>query len=269
MGSPGHPLFHVDAFTDKPFAGNPAAVCLLPAGRWPADAWMQSVGAEMNLSETAFVKPAGGPFDLRWFTPTKEVDLCGHATLAASHVLWEEGVLKATQEAAFETRSGRLTCRRDGASITMDFPAEPAQPCPAPQGLLGALGVGTVAILRSRLDYLAVLPNPATLRAAKPLTKAPELQDQVRGFILTAPGDRPGIDYICRYFAPAFGIEEDPVTGSIQCTLGPYWAERLGKSDLTMWQASRRGGTMRVRPQGNRVLLTGQALTTARGHLVA
>lgn len=261
-------MFHVDAFTDAAFSGNAAAVALLPEGAWPADSWMQAMGSEMNLSETAFVKPDGkGAFGLRWFTPTKEVELCGHATLASAHVLWEERVLKPEQAASFATCSGTLTCRRGKDGITLDFPDESAQPCPAPRGLFEAFGTKEVPVLRNRMDYLLVFPDEAAVRALSPLAKAPALQDPVRGFIATAPSSDPAFDYVCRYFAPAYGIDEDPATGSIQCALGPYWAKRLGKKELAARQASRRGGSFRVRPDGARVHITGQAVTTARGEL--
>ena len=263
------PLFHVDAFTDRPFAGNPAAVVLLPDGPWPAEPWMQDVGAEMNLSETAFVKPEGAGFGLRWFTPAKEVELCGHATLASAHVLWQEGVLKPDQPASFATRSGTLTCRRGKDGIALDFPDESASPCAAPAGLFEALGTTPVPLLRNRMDYLLAFPDEAAVRALRPLAKAPALQDPVRGFIATAPSSDPAFDYVCRYFAPAYGIDEDPVTGSIQCALGPYWSKRLGKKELRGRQVSRRGGAFTVRPDGARVHITGQAVTTARGELVA
>ncbi|MEA3165490.1 MAG: hypothetical protein QOJ26_347 [Thermoplasmata archaeon] len=266
----GLPLFHVDAFTTKAFGGNPAAVVLMKSGKWPADEWLQAVGLEMNLSETAFVKPDGkGAFGLRWFTPTKEVDLCGHATLASAHVLWQEGLLDADDEAHFMTKSGKLTCRRDGDRIALDFPDESAAPCPTPSGLLEALGVKGATVLRNRLDYMLVLADEAAVRALKPLARAPALQDPIRGFIVTAPSSDPAFDYVCRYFAPAYGIDEDPVTGSIQCALGPYWAKQLGKGELRGHQVSKRGGTFTVRPAGKRVHISGQAVTTAKGELLA
>lgn len=266
----GWSVFTVDSFTQAAFAGNPAAVCLLPERDWPSDGWMQAVAAEMNLSETAFVKPrAGGTYDLRWCTPAKEVDLCGHATLAAAHILWEQGVLPRSRAAEFDTLSGRLTCTRALDGITMDFPAEPAKPVPAPPGVLEALGAPASSdVLRNRLDYTVVLKDEAAVRALKPLARAPPLQDPVRGFIVTARSSDPDADYVCRYFAPAYGIDEDPVTGSIQCALGPYWAQELGKARLRCHQVSRRGGRMVVEPKGKRVLLTGQAVTTMRGELL-
>lgn len=264
------PLFTVDAFTQHAFTGNPAGVCLLTESAWPSDGWLQAIGSEMNLSETAFVLPqSGGTYGLRWFTPTKEVDLCGHATLAAAHVLWETGILASGTRAEFETLSGRLTCTLGPAGITLDFPAEPAQPTKAPPGLLKALGVPAGAqVLRNRLDYVIVVPDAATVRSLKPLANAPAMNDPVRGFVITAPADQPDADYVCRYFAPAYGIAEDPVTGSIQCALGPYWAERLGKGTLRCHQVSQRGGRIRVEPQGDRVLLTGFAVTTCKGELI-
>lgn len=266
----GSPLFHVDAFTDRAFGGNPAAVVLLEPGQWPDEGWMQAVGTEMNLSETAFVKPDGaGSFGLRWFTPAAEVDLCGHATLASAHVLWEGRRLRPDEPARFTTKSGELVCRRDGGRIAMEFPDESAAPCDAPPGLFDAFGIRPVPVLRNRLDYLLVLPDESAVRALKPLARAPALQDPVRGFIATAPSSDPAFDYVCRYFAPAYGIDEDPVTGSIQCALGPYWAARLGKGQLRGRQVSRRGGTFVVRPAGTRVHIAGQAVTTARGELVA
>jgi PhzF family phenazine biosynthesis protein len=270
VGTRRIPLFHVDAFADRPFAGNPAAVCLLPEGDWPPEAWMQDVGAEMNLSETAFVRPDGkGGFGLRWFTPAKEVELCGHATLASAHVLWEEGVLAPGQAATFATLGGTLVCRRGEDGITLDFPDQSAQPCEAPAGLFEAFGTAPVPVLRNRMDYVLVLPDEAAVRGLRPLAKAPALQDPVRGFVVTAPSSDPAFDYVCRYFAPAYGIDEDPVTGSIQCALGPYWARRLGKAELRGHQVSRRRGVFRVRADGGRVHITGRAVTTARGELVA
>lgn len=264
------PLFHVDAFTDKPFAGNPAAVALLAEGSWPSDAWMQDVGAEMNLSETAFVKPDGkGGFGLRWFTPAKEVELCGHATLASAHVLWEQGILKPEQTASFDSCSGPLACRRGKDGITLDFPDQSVAPCDAPAGLFEAFGTKPVPALRNHIDHMLVFPDEAAVRALRPLSQAPAVQDPMRGFIATAPSSDPAFDYVCRYFAPAYGIDEDPVTGSIQCALGPYWAKRLGKAELRGRQVSRRGGVFKVRPDGKRVHITGHAVTTARGELVA
>ena len=255
----------VDAFTDRPFAGNPAAVCVLDG---PADAaWMQAVAAEMNLSETAFLHPVGDTWNLRWFTPVAEVDLCGHATLAAAHVLWETGRLAAADAARFDTQSGRLTCRRDGEWIVMDFPRLENRPGTIPGWLPDALGATPSEVLDNAMDKLVAVTDAATVRSLAPdfvgLRNA-----GVRGVIVTAPGDEPGIDYVCRYFAPAVGIDEDPVTGSIQCALAPYWATRLGRNVLVAKQVSRRGGILRVTLAGDRVLIAGRAVTTLRAELL-
>lgn len=258
-------LFCVDAFTSEPFRGNPAAVCLLD--RPLTDAAMQQIAAEMNLSETAFVRRTGTEWDLRWFTPAVEVDLCGHATLASAHILWEEGHLPPDQPAVFATRaSGRLTCTRQGDWICMDFPARPARPAPPPSGLSEALACLPRWIGRSADDYLIELPAAAMVRELTPdIGRLAQLP--VRGVIVTARGDGDGIDFVSRFFAPAVGISEDPVTGSAHCTLGPFWAERLGKSELRGWQCSRRGGDVRVRMAGDRVELSGRACTIWRGEL--
>jgi len=252
------PLHHVDAFSDRPFGGNPAAVCLL-AG--PADeAWMQALGAEMNLSETAFLYPENDGFRLRWFTPTVEVALCGHATLASAHILWETGRLVAGETARFYTQSGLLTARRDGAWIEMDFPATVCEPANAPAGLLDALGVMAVAVFRAGPDYVVELASEAEVRLAKPdFARLAELS--ARGIAVTAPASTPGCDIVSRFFAPAAGIAEDPVTGSLHCALAPLWSARLGKPALIAYQASARGGTLRVRLAGDRVLISGQAVT--------
>jgi predicted PhzF superfamily epimerase YddE/YHI9 len=264
------PLYQVDAFTAEPFAGNPAAVCLLARGE-PADpGWMQRVAAEMNLSETAFLRPGAEPgaWGLRWFTPAVEVELCGHATLAAAHVLWSEGLAAAGEELWFATLSGPLGARpgEDGV-VWLDFPATPAEPVDPPDGLLDALGGGPARFVgRGRFDYLVELAGEADVRDLAPdVRRLAGLGS--RGVIVTAAGGSAGYDFVSRYFAPAAGIDEDPVTGSAHCTLGPFWAERLGRVELTGFQASRRGGLVRVRPQGDRVLLGGQAVTVLRGRL--
>lgn len=259
-------LYQVDAFTDRPFHGNPAGVCVLPA---PAGAaWMQRVAAEMNLSETAFLVPRGaGDFDLRWFTPAVEVDLCGHATLASAHVLWERGYLAAEREAIFHTKSGTLRAvREDDGGITMDFPAEPVAPVPEPPGLAAALGVRPRATARNRMDLLVELADADAVRSLTPDVSALSRLD-ARGIIVTAPGD--AHDFVSRFFAPRVGIAEDPVTGSAHCALGPYWAERLNRPDLVGFQASARGGVVRVRPEGDRVWIGGQAVTVMALMLLA
>jgi len=258
------PLYHVNAFTDRPFAGNPAAVCLLDC--LPDDRWLQHVAAQMNLSETAFLLPEAGEFRLRWFTPAVEVDLCGHATLAAAHVLWEAGRLAPERPASFRTRSGPLTATRDGDRIEMDFPALRPEPCPPPAGLAEALGAAPTAVCRNRMDYLVELSSAADIRELRPdfarLAALP-----VRGVIVTARGDDGAHDFVSRFFAPAVGVAEDPVTGSAHCCLGPYWGERLGKTDLRAFQASARGGVVSVRLVGDRVRLGGRAITVLRGEL--
>jgi len=265
------PVLQIDAFTARPFAGNPAAVCLLE--RSVEDSWMQAVAAEMNLAETAFLLPRKGEdgYDLRWFTPAIEVDLCGHATLASAHGLWELGRLAAGELARFHTRSGWLTCRRDGDWIWMDFPARTARPVPMPPGLIEALdlppGTAPRHVARNPVAYLVELEAEADVRELKPDFRALR-QYPGHGAIVTAraAGGRP-YDFVSRFFAPGAGIDEDPVTGSAHCALAPYWGERLGRTAMTGFQASRRGGTVRVEVKGDRVLLGGQAVTVLRGEL--
>ena len=261
-------LFHVDAFTNRPFAGNPAAVCLLE-GAAPDERWMQSVAREMNLSETAFVRPrdGGDGFDLRWFTPAVEVDLCGHATLASAHVLWEAGRLAPGEPARFMTRSGWLTASRaESGEISMDFPAMAAAEADAPPGLLEALGVRAIFLGSNGMDYLVEVENEASVRAVRPDLRALRAV-RARGVIVTARSDAPPYDFVSRFFAPAAGVDEDPVTGSAHCCLGPYWGARLRKAKLLGYQASARGGAVGVEVRGNRVLLSGRAVTVMRGEL--
>jgi len=261
----------VDAFTDRPFAGNPAAVCVLAAPR--DDAWRQAVAREMNLSETSFLEHADEActYRLRWFTPEVEVDLCGHATLAAAHVLWTEGHLPADAPARFETRSGLLTAVRRDGWIELDFPATPVLPSADPAAdsaaLAEALGVPVAFAGFSRFDALADLGSEEAVRALKP-DMAKVAAVPVRGVIATGRGSTPGVDFISRFFAPRVGIAEDPVCGSAHCCLGPYWGERLGKADLTAHQISARGGVLRVGLRGDRVRLAGRAVTVVRGELV-
>jgi predicted PhzF superfamily epimerase YddE/YHI9 len=257
-------IYQVDAFTDRPFAGNPAGVCLLDA---PADAgWMQNVAREMNLSETAFLVPVPGGYNLRWFTPAIEVDLCGHATLASAHMLSEQGRLAPGASARFHTRSGTLTACKSGDWIEMDFPATPAVLATAPDGLLGALGVEAVYVGQNIFDYLVEVACEATVHELKPdfdrLACLP-----VRGVIVTSRSDSPEFDFVSRFFAPASGVNEDPVTGSAHCCLGPYWSEKVGKRELRAYQASARGGVVGVRVAGERVILRGQAVTVIQGEL--
>lgn len=258
------PVVQVDAFTAERFRGNPAAVCVLP--RAATDEWMQAVAREMNLSETAFlVARPDGDWDLRWFTPAAEVDLCGHATLASAHALWGEGHVSGDALLRFHTRSGILTARRDGDWIEMDFPAEPAQEVPPPDGLLGALGLQRASwVGRNRMDYLVRVASEAEVHALEPDMARLRALD-VRGVMVTSEATSPEFDFISRFFAPGVGVDEDPVTGSAHCCLGPYWASVLGRPELTAYQASARGGVVRVRLLGDRVRLAGQAVTVLRG----
>jgi len=266
------PLAIVDAFTVQPFAGNPAAVCRLHSE--PDLAWAQRVAAEMNLSETAFAWPsADGAWGLRWFTPAAEVELCGHATLAAAHRLWEVSDAPPDQPIRFATAyRGSLTCHRgDDGGILMDFPADPPQPADAPAGLAEELGVEPVAVFRSRYDLMAVLPDEATVRDLRPDFAGLSRFD-VRGVLVTAPaeprpGDRGAADFVSRFFAPSLRIAEDPVTGSAHCVLAPYWAHRLGKRNLVGRQLSSRGGWVQCEHRDDRVWLGGQAVTVLVGEL--
>ncbi|RME75812.1 MAG: PhzF family phenazine biosynthesis protein [Chloroflexi bacterium] len=258
-------ITQVDAFTDQPFRGNPAAVCILPTA--PDESWMQAVAREMNLSETAFLVPRGDGFNLRWFTPAAEVDLCGHATLASAHVLWERGYLPPDAAARFHTKSGLLTCRKQGDWIEMDFPAEPAQPVDPPPALVEALGVQPVYTGQNRMDFLVELDSEETVRQLRPnFSRLADLP--CRGVIVTGRAASGPYDFVSRFFAPNVGVNEDPVTGSAHCCLGPYWQTRLGKTEFLAYQASPRGGVVRVQIHGDRVILGGQAVTVLKGELV-
>ena len=260
----GIPLIQVDAFTDKAYSGNPAAVCVLTEAK--PDGWMQQVAQEMNLSETAFFYPEADGFRLRWFTPMVEVDLCGHATLATCHVLWTEGYLPEDQEARFHTRSGLLTAKHRGEWVELNFPANPSRSVEVPDGLGEALGVQPTAIGENSLGYLIEVDSAAQVRTLAPDFVALK-QFPVHGIIVTSPGEAP-YDFTSRFFGPAIGINEDPVTGAAHCCLGPYWQARLGRSELLAYQASTRGGVVKVRNQGDRVHLSGQAITVLRGELL-
>lgn len=256
----------VDSFTSERFSGNPAAVCILDA---PAeDRWMQLVAREMSLAETAFLVREEGEWRLRWCTPLVEVDLCGHATLAAAHVLWAEGHLAPGAEARFRTRSGLLTARRDGDLIWLDFPSTPPRPVTAPSGLSAILGAEPVWVGQTPFDYFVELKDEATVRGLEPdLTAIAKLGG--RGVVVTAPGASvSSVDFVSRFFAPAAGVPEDPVTGSAHCALSPYWSGKLGRAALTGYQASARGGTVRTVLKGDRVLLGGNAVTVSRVELL-
>jgi len=261
---PGVRCLQIDAFTDRPFGGNPAAVCLLDEAR--DERWMQNVAAEMNLAETAFVSRDGETWDLRWFTPLVEVALCGHATLASAHALWTEGLVGPNDAIRFGTRSGILTCTRSGDLIEMDFPATPPEPAEAPEGLVETLGITPSYVGRSIHDKFVLVESEAVLRSLEPdfarLRKIP-----ARGVIVTCASDDGRFDFLSRFFAPAAGIDEDHVTGSAHCCLAPFWSERLGKTTMTAYQASRRGGIVHLRVAADRVVLAGQAVTVLDGRL--
>ena len=259
------PLLQVDAFTDRPFSGNPAAVCLLREPR--ADDWMQAVAAEMNLSETAFLVPEDDGYRLRWFTPKVEVDLCGHATLASAHVLWTEERVPLDKPLYFHTKSGLLKAVRRGELIELDFPLDPPSDASPPADLLPALGATAEYVGKGKFDYLVEVESEETVRSMKP-DFARLAQIEVRGVIVTARSSSPDYAFVSRFFAPWAGINEDPVTGSAHCCLAPYWQARLGRSEMTAYQASARGGVVRVRVQGDRVMLGGQAVTILKGSLL-
>ena len=264
----GQVITQVDAFTDRPFGGNPAAVCLLAA---PApERWMRDIAREMNLSETAFLVRRSGNadgFDLRWFTPAVEVALCGHATLASAHVLWEEEHIGPDAQARFYTKSGLLTARRLDDWIELDFPAEPPAPVEPPGELSTALGVEPLWVGRNRFDYLVEVSSEDVVRGTAPDFGALS-RLSTRGVIVTSRSAAPEFDVVSRFFAPAVGIDEDPVTGSAHCCLGPFWRDRLGTDSFVAYQASARGGVVKVCVDGDRVRLGGQAVTVMRAELV-
>lgn len=256
------PLFQVDAFSDMPFAGNPAGVCLLDSPR--PEAWMKALAAEMNLSETAFLLPEADGYRLRWFTPAVEVDLCGHATLASTHVLYETGRLAPDCEAKFYTRSGLLTARLIDGRIELNFPAQPVRSVDDDARLKAALGIEEALFIgKKKDDYLVELASPEAVRSVNPDFSALQ-RVEGRGVIITASGDGQPYDFVSRFFAPNVGVNEDPVTGSAHCALIPYWAEKLGKTELMAYQASKRGGVLRVQLDGDRVRIAGKAVTVFR-----
>jgi PhzF family phenazine biosynthesis protein len=264
MNRTGVKYFVVDAFTDRPFGGNPAAV--VPLERWREDAWLANVAREMNLSETAFFVPAGEGYELRWFTPKAEVDLCGHATLASAFMLADLGQLADGAEVGFSTRSGLLKARRAGRGIDLDFPLLREEAAESPAGLLEALGVSAQYVGRSRFDYLVEVASERAVRELAPDFK--RLMDvKCRGVIVTARSEDASFDFVSRFFAPAVGVDEDPVTGSAHCCLAPYWGRLLGKTQMTAYQASPRGGVVRVEVRGDRVILGGEAVVFATGQI--
>lgn len=256
--------FVVDAFTNRPFAGNPAAV--VPLDHWKDDRWLQNVAMEMNLSETAFLVPNADGYDLRWFTPKAEVDLCGHATIASAVALARLGKLPDGSRVTFSTRSGVLSAERQGSRIALDFPALIPEQCEPAPGLLDSLNVAAKCVSKSKFDFLIEVPSESVLRDIKPDFK--QLASvKCRGVIVTALSDDPRFDFVSRFFAPAVGVDEDPVTGSAHCLLAPYWAARLGRSRMLAYQASARGGIVHVEVHGERVVLGGEGVIFATGEL--
>jgi PhzF family phenazine biosynthesis protein len=259
-------IFIVDAFASKAFTGNPAAVCLLAEAMEVS--WMQSVAAEMNLSETAFLVKREQDYLLRWFTPTDEVDLCGHATLASAHIIWELGHAKPEEELHFQTKSGRLSAKKAGEQLQLNFPLELEVKCDAPMFLLESLGVTPLYIGKNRMDYIIEVASEEIVRGLKPDFNLLQ-QVKSRGVIVTSKSDSEKYDFVSRCFYPATGVNEDPVTGSAHCCLGPYWQAKLKKSEMTASQVSQRGGDLELKIEGHRILISGQAITTLRGTLVA
>jgi PhzF family phenazine biosynthesis protein len=257
-------IFKVDSFAAEPFTGNPAGVCISAGPR--DEAWMQGIAREMNLAETAFLHSSRDGFNLRWFTPAVEVKLCGHATLASAHILWEAGILAAGKEARFATKSGLLTAVKRGEMIELDFPAKPEEPAVAPEGLIEALGVHPLYIGRNEFDYLVEVESEAIVRGME-VDFARLKRVEARGVIVTSLASTRGFDFVSRFFAPAVGVDEDPVTGSAHCCLGPYWGVKLARVEFTAYQASARGGVVHVRLAGDRVRLGGRAITILRGEL--
>ncbi len=256
-------IYQVDAFTDKPFAGNPAAVCILKSN--PSVQWMQDVASEMNLAETAFLLPMNDGYNLRWFTPNSEIDLCGHATLASAHILYEKGYLQQDQEVNFYTKSGLLKARKDHGYIQLDFPATPEEEVIAPMGLIDALNITPVYIGKNIFDYIIEVESEEIVKSITPdFTKL--MRIPMRGVIVTAKSTE--YDFVSRFFAPEVGIFEDPVTGSAHCCLGVYWKKKLGESKFIAYQASKRGGILKVEVIDERVLISGKAVTVMDGNLL-
>ncbi len=255
-------IYQVDAFSDKPFKGNPAAVCILKESS--PEKWMQDVASEMNLAETAFLVPMNNDYNLRWFTPNSEVDLCGHATLASAHILWEKGYLRKGQEANFHTRSGLLTAQIAENWIQLNFPTTQEEKTDVPAELIEALKIDPIYAGKSIFDYLIEVESEDIVKNMAPdFTKL--LKVPMRGVIVTAKAA--DYDFVSRFFAPEVGIFEDPVTGSAHCCLGPYWNKKLGKDKLIAYQASERGGVLKVQVNGDRVLISGKAVTVMEGDL--
>jgi PhzF family phenazine biosynthesis protein len=258
------PIFQVDAFSEKPFTGNPAAVCLLEEEK--DDNWLRNMAVEMNLSETAYLWKLENGYRLRWFTPTTEVDLCGHATLASAHILWETGCIEINDLAEFSTLSGTLKAEKKGDWIELDFPAELEEFTEIPPELSQALKASPEYYGKNRMDGLVLLKSEEEVLNLRPDFEALR-KIEVRGIIVTAPSSSKDYDFVSRFFAPRFGIEEDPVTGSAHCCLGPFWGKRLKKKELIARQLSPRGGVVRMSLKENRVVLAGKAVTIFNGEL--
>ena len=258
-------IFHVDAFTSREFRGNPAGVCILSHPK--VDAWMQDVAREMNLPETAFLIRKADGYSLRWFTPKVEVELCGHGTLASAYTLWREGLARADERILFHTASGPLSSWKEEDWICLDFPSKPDKEASEPEGLARALGVEVRYVGMSHFDYVVELDSEEIVRGIAPDYEA-LLGIPARGIIVTSRSDREEFDFVSRFFAPSLGVNEDPVTGSAHCCLGPFWGKRLGKDNLIACQVSERGGVVRMRLAGDRVHLLGQAVTVMEGELL-
>ncbi|MDD2813075.1 MAG: PhzF family phenazine biosynthesis protein [Bacteroidales bacterium] len=256
-----YPIYQVDAFASRLFSGNPAAV--VPMDEWPDDEVLQRIATENNLSETAFFIPAGDHFHLRWFTPTVEVDLCGHATLATAHVLFKEREWPADQ-LLFESRSGMLRVYRESGRYILDFPFDEAEPVEAPKGLIESIGKEPLYVYRGKTDYLLIYDKQSDIERLKPDFQALS-KVEARGVIVSAPGE--WVDFVSRFFCPQVGIHEDPVTGSAHTTLTPYWSRQLAKQELTARQLSERGGDLICRNRGNRIEIAGEAVTYLRGEI--
>lgn len=260
------PLFHIDAFTNSPFAGNAAAVCILDGPR--EDVWLQQVASEMNLAATTFLYREDDGYRLRWFSAQVELELCGHGTLASAHALWDQGYLTRDAEARFFTRGGFLTAKRDGTWIEINLPAKPEEEAEFQPLIERSLGVKPCYVGKSQLDYLVEVESEEVVRSIQP-DFAQLVTLSARGVIVTAAASgSSGYDFVSRFFCPSVGINEDPVTGSAHCVLSPFWSKRLGREQLTGYQASKRGGTLRVRFDGDRVRIGGQAVTVLRGELL-
>ncbi|WP_079474889.1 PhzF family phenazine biosynthesis protein [Marinococcus halophilus] len=258
-------IYTVDAFTSEAFYGNPAGVCLLEEPDQKSAAWMQQTAAEMNLSETAFLmKKREQEYEIRWFTPSAEVDLCGHATLASAHVLWEEMKVPDAETVTFHSASGLLTAFKKEKTIWLDFPSEPPEPAPLKEGLLEALGVEAPSVEQNRMDVIVEVDSEQTLRSLVPDMKA-LAQHTTRGCIVTSLSEEEGIDFVSRCFFPAIGVDEDPVTGSAHCALGPYWAKRMAKQHFTARQTSTREGVVKVEMHRSRCYIGGRAVTVMKG----